>query len=340
MTARVRITMAFATALVLLILGAGGLVRAAESAPQVITRFLATDGTPLADEWQAAADTPVFVVIHGFQSRGTDDPQVRQAAAIQQRFPQADVVIVDWHLVQPANAAGSTQTNWLVALVDRPRRLAADYAAAVAATRHVARDIADWLQHRQIDPARTVLSGHSLGAHIAGFAARDAATRLGRTVHAILAADPAGPSFTGRASDARLDQTDARHVIVIHTTDSLGYAEALGTRDVYVAWPDPHTPGPIARHSHARELVTESILRPEMVCDQGHPLGANGLALASAANDTGSQRTVYLIAAAQKPTTPFPIRAPALPSVLLWITPSIARIAGPRHGFSRNLDDP
>ena len=96
-----------------------------------------------------------------------------------------------------------------------------------------------------------------------------------------------------------MDQTDARRVIVIHTTDSLGCAEPLGTQDVYVAWPDPHTPGPIARHSHARELITESFLRPEMVCDLGHPLGANGLILASTANDTGSQRTVHLVAAAR-----------------------------------------
>jgi predicted esterase len=299
MTTRVRIAMALVAALALLTLDTAGLVRAAEPAPQVITRFLAADGTPLADDWRAAADTPVFVVIHGFQSRGTDEPQVRQAAAIQQRFPQADVVIVDWHLTQPAAAAGPTQTNWLGTLLDRPRRLAADYAAAVAATRQVARDIADWLQHQRIDPARTVLSGHSLGAHIAGFAARDAAARLGRTVHAILAADPAGPSFTGRAFDARLDQTDARHVIVIHTTDSLGCAEPLGTQDVYVAWPDPHTPEPIARHSHARELITESFLRPEMVCDQGHPLAANMLVPASDDDPNRLQQTVYMIAAAQ-----------------------------------------
>lgn len=293
MTARVRIAMALVAGLALLTLDAAGLVRAADSAPQVITRFLAADGTPLGAGWQAVADSPLFVVIHGFQSRGTDEPQVRQAAAIQQRFPRADMVIVDWHLAQPATP-GPTQANWLVALVDRPRRLAADYDAAVAATRNVARDIADWLQRHRIDPARTVLSGHSLGAHIAGFAARDATARLGRTVHAILAADPAGPSFAGRASDARLGRSDARQVIVIHTTDGLGYAEALGTWDVYVHWPDPDTPGPITRHSHARELITESFLRPEMVCDQGRPFGANILTQPLEDNGARAARTSYL----------------------------------------------
>lgn len=219
---------------------------------------------------------------------------------------------MDWHLPSPSAGTGHTEQGggWAAVLFDGIRRLAADYVTAVGATRDVARDIADWLQSRRVDPARTVLCGHSLGAHIAGFVGRDLAGRMGRPVWAILAADPAGPSFVGRGPDARLDKTDALQVLVIHTTDWLGYAGPLGTVDVYVTWQERHVPDPTARHSYARELITKSFLHRDLVCSAGHPFGANALVPNEEAERAGMRRLARF-------TDPVPTTEP--PETSNWV---------------------
>ena len=272
-------TAAVSTALVL-VLAAAGAARAADATPQPATQFLAADGTPLAEGWRAVPNVPTFVLIHGFQGRGTDEPYLRQAAAVAKRFPAAQVVIADWHLPASGAPAGSLPTvgAWAyVPLLDGIGRLATEYGVAVGATRRVARDIADWMEIHRVDSARTVLCGHSLGAHVAGFVGREISSRAGRPLHAILATDPAGPRFAGRGPDARLADTDALHVIVVHTTKLLGYHGPLGTVDVYVDWPESHAPDLITRHAYARKLVTQSFLSRDMVCSAGRPFGVNAL---------------------------------------------------------------
>jgi hypothetical protein len=120
----------------LLVLAVASLGRAADVVPQPVTRFLAADGTPLSEQWQAASGAPTFVLIHDFRSRGTDDAFLRQAAAIGQRFPRAQVLTVDWHLPSPSAETGHTEQGggWASVLFDGIRRLAADYDTAVGAT--------------------------------------------------------------------------------------------------------------------------------------------------------------------------------------------------------------
>ncbi|XP_054152599.1 pancreatic triacylglycerol lipase-like, partial [Oppia nitens] len=56
--------------------------------------------------------------------------------------------------------------------------------------------------------------GHSLGAHIAGYAGQ----RLNGTIGRITGLDPAGPQFEGLNNiDVRLDPTDAQFVDIIHS---------------------------------------------------------------------------------------------------------------------------
>ncbi|KAM5277528.1 lipase member I [Hipposideros larvatus] len=72
--------------------------------------------------------------------------------------------------------------------------------------------------------------GTSLGAHISGFVGKKFHGQLGR----ITGLDPAGPNFSGKPSNARLDYTDAKFVDVIHSdTDALGIEEPLGHIDFY-----------------------------------------------------------------------------------------------------------
>lgn len=71
------------------------------------------------------------------------------------------------------------------------------------------------------DPYDSVtIAGHSLGAHIAGFAGKH--VTLGK-IHTIVGLDPAGVSFSLNRPDERLNDNDARTVHVIHTNiESVG----------------------------------------------------------------------------------------------------------------------
>ena len=217
-----------------------------------VTRFLSANGTPLTTDWHANQDVPTFLVIHGFRARGTDVAFVEQACTIQKRFPRANVVIVDWTLradspqSQHTKVQLSTFDVWNWAL-----DLCTDYERAAHASKGIGHDIARWMKHQAIEPSKTSICGHSLGAQIAGFASKHLAhpEMLGRRIRTILAADPAGPSFSGMPAEDRLDKADAEEVIVIHTTEFLGDNRAIGSLDIYVSWRESDTPDPIARHS-------------------------------------------------------------------------------------------
>ena len=59
--------------------------------------------------------------------------------------------------------------------------------------------------------------GHSIGAHIAGFAGKTFTEGTGLLIQKISGLDPAGPCFNNEPSDLRLSKTDADFVDVIHT---------------------------------------------------------------------------------------------------------------------------
>ncbi|XP_076462882.1 inactive pancreatic lipase-related protein 1-like [Babylonia areolata] len=87
------------------------------------------------------------------------------------------------------------------------------------------------LNHSQ---ALVHLVGHSLGAHVAGYAG-ERTLGLGR----ITGLDPSDPYFHGTPPQVRLDPSDAQFVDVIHTDAStpgslgMGMAEAMGHVDFY-----------------------------------------------------------------------------------------------------------
>lgn len=96
---------------------------------------------------------------------------------------------------------------------------------------HIARFILD------SDLAKVHLIGHSLGAHVAGFAAKIIRNETGVKVQRITALDPAGPYFRDVFLDEeyRLNGEDAQIVDVIHTDAGFyGYEKPIGTLDVYV----------------------------------------------------------------------------------------------------------
>ncbi|XP_035211608.1 pancreatic triacylglycerol lipase-like isoform X2 [Stegodyphus dumicola] len=93
-----------------------------------------------------------------------------------------------------------------------------------------------WIQDVYAIPLSSMhLIGHSLGAHVAGYAGERLNKRLGR----ITGLDPAEPYFQYTMEEVRLDPTDAQFVDVIHTdggsiiTGGLGMIQDCGHVDFY-----------------------------------------------------------------------------------------------------------
>ncbi|KAJ8968062.1 hypothetical protein NQ314_002501, partial [Rhamnusium bicolor] len=89
----------------------------------------------------------------------------------------------------------------------------------------------------EIPPRNIHFVGHSLGAHISGFAAKKINEITSERVSRISGLDPAGPHFREYASvnEERLDKEDANVVDVIHTdAGTYGIDFPIGTLDIYV----------------------------------------------------------------------------------------------------------
>lgn len=111
----------------------------------------------------------------------------------------ATVVIVDWH-------HGSRQA----------------YSQAVANIRlvgsilaHVVNTLYEELNLKNLDKVHLI--GHSLGAHLSGYAGDILQRDFGLKVGRITGLDPAGPFFLDVNRNVRLDDTDAKYVDVIHS---------------------------------------------------------------------------------------------------------------------------
>jgi pancreatic triacylglycerol lipase len=93
------------------------------------------------------------------------------------------------------------------------------YTQAAANTRVVGAEVAKLIEFLVAEGRANIanfhLIGHSLGAHVAGYAG-EALTGLGR----ITGLDPAEPNFKHTDTRARLDPGDANFVDVIHTDGS------------------------------------------------------------------------------------------------------------------------
>lgn len=96
-----------------------------------------------------------------------------------------------------------------------------------------------------MDLKKLHLVGHSLGAHLAGFAGKKLQELTGKKAGRITGIDPAGPYFVSDSitpSD-RLSNEDAEIVIIIHTDYTLfGYKNPLGTFDIYANGGDGKQP--------------------------------------------------------------------------------------------------
>lgn len=145
---------------------------------------------------------------------------------------------------------GYTQANtvnWMIAIKNNTLKIADHniiltnwdkgaakvYTQSASSTRVVGAGIAllvqDLIRNAGADLSTFHLIGHSLGAHIVGYAGE----RL-PGLPRITGLDPAGPLFIETDPVVRLDTTDAAFVDIIHTDSfNFGFAEALGHVDFF-----------------------------------------------------------------------------------------------------------
>ena len=73
--------------------------------------------------------------------------------------------------------------------------------------------------------------GHSLGAHVCGFAGKNI-QKIGLQIKLIIGADPAMPLFKINKCEEKLCKSDATFVTILHTSD-LGLSDQMGNLDLY-----------------------------------------------------------------------------------------------------------
>ncbi|XP_051871220.1 lipase member H-like [Pristis pectinata] len=149
--------------------------------------------------------------IHGYRPFGSPPNWLTKVIETLLRVDDINLIIVDWN-------RGATTIN---------------YSAAVANTKRVAeilKPVINYMLSNGGSLRLIHLIGVSLGAHIAGFVGSKFDGKIGW----ITGLDPAGPLFTGKGVNDRLDPSDAQLVDVLHTDiDALGYREFLGHIDYY-----------------------------------------------------------------------------------------------------------
>nr|CAD7409447.1 unnamed protein product [Timema poppensis] len=165
-------------------------------------------------------DLSTKIIVHGWLAGPKDMDDSREAYLATGQ--DLNVVMVDW-------TAGANNILYNLAkddVVSVGERIAA---------------LLDFLSEQGLDQNKVHITGHSLGAHIAGVAGnRLAAGKVAR----ITGLDPAAPLYGQESLENRLDPTDASFVEVVHTCAGLlGWADPMGHVDFYPNSGEPVQPG-------------------------------------------------------------------------------------------------
>lgn len=117
---------------------------------------------------------------------------------------------------------------------------------------------------KNIIPSSSIhIVGHSLGAHIAGVAARTYTERTGEKIGRITGLDPAQPCFNKGGSLKGVSTGDASYVDIIHTNPGfLGLTESIGDTDFFPNGLQPIPKGchsSVCAHGRAWEYYAESV---------------------------------------------------------------------------------
>ncbi|XP_015113174.1 pancreatic triacylglycerol lipase [Diachasma alloeum] len=197
---------------------------------------------------QFMPDRGLKVVIHGWTDKGT----TKWLKIIRSNYlseEDCNVVIVNWFPISIK-----------------------EYHVAAKLTEQIGAYVGEFLHflnaETNISLANVHILGHSLGAHIAGFAGSSLSGNVGR----ITGMDPARPAFEApvyKDQKSRLDPSDAIFVDVIHTcAGTLGFIKTVGHADFYPNGGTFRQPGcsPLVTqycsHGRSYQFMAESIVSP------------------------------------------------------------------------------
>ena len=206
--------------------------------------------------WQ---DKPVsenkktYIVIHGFQSGANEQWVKNIEEQLALRDPDANVVALDWL----DNGKGKS------------------YVTAANKTVSAGKQLAQYLEANNIDPSNVTLIGHSLGAHVAGFASQFCKSFFGKGVSEIIALDPAGVRIATILEKFGLNKECAERVEVIHTNYTLGTKENLGHLDIHVnpnELTQPRHDHFVGNHSYAQDLFVQLLKKMNFKQSDGSTL--------------------------------------------------------------------
>ncbi|KAJ8925430.1 hypothetical protein NQ315_009263, partial [Exocentrus adspersus] len=189
--------------------------------PENVTYYLFTKNNP--DEYielnesnlDLLNDRKIVFFVHGWTGSREADWYEDLKDAFLTSYPDYYVVQVDWR--EPADQLYyvSSINTYEVAKI-------------------ISKLILELHQHHNVDLNQILLIGHSLGAHVVGFIGEEIYRQTGEKLPRIIALDPAGPLFSTRPEDKRLNKDDAKVVEVIHTDGgTFGYNDAIGTVDFF-----------------------------------------------------------------------------------------------------------
>ncbi|XP_076055979.1 uncharacterized protein LOC143034020 isoform X2 [Oratosquilla oratoria] len=207
------------------------------------------------------ANRTTYVIIHGFMGNGLEKWIVSLKDKLLMR-EDCNVISVDWPAGTSLFELSYTYTTGLLPKVG--------YDSATL--------ISNLSEISGLKLSSIHVIGHSLGAHIAGFAGKILSGQVGR----ITGLDPAGPGFNNVTSNRRLDKEDAQYVDVVHTNacemDSFskgcyGLNQSIGHSDI---WPNGGADQPactemsliglraVCDHEMAYTYFAESIIYDEV----------------------------------------------------------------------------
>lgn len=206
------------------------------------------------------ADLDTYVITHGYMSSSESEWVGNLAEEIAQLDPDSNIILTDW-----SEAADTL-----------------NYFRAVRDTEDVGTQLSDWLIEEGINPDKTQLIGHSLGAHVSGIAGDVYEDITGSSIETIVGLDPAGPAYErflfsrGKSADERLDPTDGDRVVTFHTSSTFGYDDPLALLDLYINPEDLFQPGeltPAGNHGYAHDLYTDLVGGVGYIQDNEQTLG-------------------------------------------------------------------
>ncbi|KAI5643439.1 lipase domain-containing protein [Phthorimaea operculella] len=190
-------------------------------------------------------DQKLYIFIHGFIADADGDTfeTIRKALFSQGK---ANVIALD----------GSKFIHWL-------------YLRSTTYVRFMGQKLGEVLAsmiQNGVDPAQIHIIGHSLGAHISGFAGKTFTNLTESRVGRITGLDPAGPCYARIDEDLRLKNTDADFVDVVHTDAGvLGLEDSIGDVDYYPnqGAQQPECTWIGCSHGRSWQYFAESVVNPE-----------------------------------------------------------------------------